>query len=38
MSFFLKGCKVLALRTWLRAGINSAKFQEVLVLDGVFMS
>lgn len=37
MSFFLEGCKVLALRTWLGAGINTAKFQEVLVFDGVFM-
>lgn len=37
MSFFLEGCKVLALRTGLGAGINTAKFQEVLVFDGVFM-
>lgn len=37
MSLFLKGCKVLALRTGLGAGINTAKFQEVLVFDGVFM-
>lgn len=38
MSFFLKGCEVFALRTRLGAGVNSAKFQEVLILDGVFMS
>jgi hypothetical protein len=37
MSFLLEGCKVLALRTWLGTGINTAKFQEVLILDGVFM-
>lgn len=37
MSFFLKGCEVFALRTRLGAGVNSAKFQEVLILDGVFM-
>lgn len=37
MSFFLKGCEVFALRTRLGAGVNSAKFQEILILDGVFM-
>jgi hypothetical protein len=37
MSFFLKGCEVFALRTWLGAGVNSAKFQEVLILDRVLM-
>lgn len=37
MSFFLEGCKVLALRTWLGARINTAKFQEVFIFDGVFM-
>lgn len=37
MSFFLEGCKVLALRTWFGARINTAKFQEVLIFDGVFM-
>lgn len=37
MSFFLEGCKVLALRAWLGAGINTAKFQEVFIFYGVFM-
>ena len=37
MSFFLEGCKVLALRTRLGAGIDTAKFQEVLIFDGIFM-
>lgn len=37
MSFFLEGCKVLALRAWFGAGINTAKFQEVFIFYGVFV-
>lgn len=32
-----EGCKVLALRAWLGAGVNAAEFQEILILDDVIM-
>lgn len=32
-----EGCKVLALRAWLGAGVNAAEFQEVFILDDVVM-
>lgn len=32
-----EGCKVLALRAWLGAGVNAAEFQEVFILDDVIM-
>lgn len=30
-----EGCKVLALRAWLGAGVNAAEFQEIFILDDV---
>lgn len=32
-----EGCKVLALRAWLGAGVNAAEFQEIFILDDVVM-
>lgn len=32
-----EGCKVLALRAWLRAGVDAAEFQEIFILDNVLM-
>lgn len=32
-----EGCKVLALRAWLGAGVNAAEFQEIFILDDVLM-
>lgn len=32
-----EGCKVLALRAWLGAGVNAAELQEVFILDDVVM-
>lgn len=30
-----EGCKVLALRAWFGAGVNTAEFQEIFILDDV---
>lgn len=32
-----EGCKVLALRAWLGAGVNAAEFQEIFILDDVLV-
>lgn len=32
-----EGCKVLALRAWLGAGVDAAELQEVFILDDVVM-